>query len=117
MRLHAAAVLFALLFLPTLAATQGIQETQLTLVCRLGNDQIGYRDRNLTIDLRSNTVNGVPATITQGQIGWADESDTQTLQDSVNRYTGAMAIVGTDKKTGFTVMVTGSCVRASERKF
>jgi hypothetical protein len=95
-------------------------EAQFTLVCHHGNDMVGYRDTNIVVDPGNSTVGNarLPATITNGEIRFVLADKELTTTTVINRYTGAMSMSSVSNVDGFrSSTISGTCVRATERKF
>jgi len=73
-------------------------DEQFTLVCRYGNQYLGIRERNLQVDVTSQTMDSRPATISEGQIAQTQEDDDFVLQITINRHTGAFRLSSVAKK-------------------
>ena len=104
--------------LPGVAQTQ--QEHRVALVCRYVMPTLAggvEKDANAVIDFDSQTVAGVPATISEGQIAWVGEKDGIRIEWTLNRFTGRLLgkIVSDGKPV--PLLLEGACMRAGERKF
>ncbi len=88
--------------------------TRFTLVCHPDRGGIAL-DTYLYVDPDNSTVNGDPATITDGEITWRRENSGSEFRYSVNRKTGAMSILGFNIKTGKALPEdNGTCISATE---
>ena len=88
-----------------------------TLICHVGDERIGYQDRKVEVDPKASMVGSNRATITVAEIKWTVETDEQTMTTTISRATGMQLVSGVNKKTGDIVSLTGTCIRAAERKF
>jgi hypothetical protein len=89
------------------------QVAPFTLICHVGNDKIGYRDRKVEVDPKSSMVGSNHATITETEIRWTVEADEQTMTTTISRATGMQLVSGVNRKTGDIVSLTGTCIRAT----
>ena len=87
-----------------------------TLVCHVGNDKIGYQDRKVEVNPKASMVGSNRATITETEIKWTVETDERTMTTTISRATGMQLVSGVNRKTGDIVSLTGTCIRATERK-
>lgn len=92
------------------------------LVCRItqtsgANSVGGPKDVNLRVNYRENTVNKLPATITDGEIllHFTDTETHTAVSYRLNRYTGSIAL--RQEKAGNTDEWSGTCNRIAEHKF
>jgi hypothetical protein len=97
-----------------LAAAQ-TPPTTAVLVCRFAAGTSTPQDVNLRVDYQGQTVNGVPAQISDGEIRFERSGGQFTFSVKVNTYTGRLGGTATDK--GYTAPLSGECVPAQERKF
>ena len=92
----------------------------MTLVCRYIMPTLAggvAKDANVDVDFDSQTAAGVPATISEGQIGWVGEKDGLRIEWTVNRFTGRLIGNATLDGKPFPILIQGTCVRATDRKF
>jgi hypothetical protein len=85
------------------------------LVCRLAAGSSTPQDFNLRVDYQGQTVNGVPAQISDGEIRFERSGGQFAFSVKVNTYTGRLGGTATDE--GYTSPLSGECVPAQERKF
>jgi hypothetical protein len=97
-----------------LAAAQ-TPPTTAVLVCRLAAGSSTPQDVNLRVDYEGQTVNGIPAQISEGEIRFERSGGQFTFSVKVNTYTGRLGGTATDE--GYTSPLSGECVPAQERKF
>ena len=88
-----------------------------TLICHVGDERIGYQDHKVDVDPKASMVGSNHATITQGEISWIVETDEQTITTTISRATGVQKVSGVNRQTGNVVSLSGTCIRADERKF
>ncbi len=101
------ALMGTLLLAPLMVIAQS--SAAFTLVCHVGNDQIGYRDYNINVDPSASTVNGMPAIITVEEARWIVNRDGQTFRSTINRYTNTLVVTVVDDKTGRAVSSQAMC--------
>jgi hypothetical protein len=77
------------------------------------------RDANIVVDFDSKTVGGMPATISEGQMTWAEEQGGGRVQWTLNRFTGRLVGRVINLSDGKTIpaQLMGECARPTERKF
>ena len=88
-----------------------------TLICHVGDERIGYQDRKVEVDPKASMVGSNRATITEAEIRWIVETDEQTITTTISRATGVQKVSGVNRQTGNVVSLSGTCIRADERKF
>jgi hypothetical protein len=84
----------------------------LKLFCRYGNQFLGIRERNLEVDVRNQTMDSRPATISDGQITQTQEDEDFVLRITINRYTGAFKLSSVAKKDNRNLPdIVGTCAQ------
>src|SRR5205809_7865304 len=82
-----AAALLALLVLPLSAHGAGF-----ALNCRIRGEGGQPIDKLVHVDPETSTINGAPATITDGRLAWEEAHEKIRLKYAVNRYTGGVLV-------------------------
>ena len=114
------AIILPMLAICALGVAQTQQEHRITLVCRYVMPTLAggvEKDANAVVDFDAQTVAGVPATISEGQIAWVGEKEGIRIEWTLNRFTGRLLgkIVSDGKPV--PLLLEGACMRAGERKF
>ncbi len=121
MRTHCGLYLgLATLATATIAWAQPATQGHLTLICHIQWNAISPDpDYNLDVNLRSNTVDGRPAQISEGAIVYDVPIPNDTVMlfhVEINRYTGTMLLTARSRD-GSEKTYGGNCTRATEPKF
>ena len=108
------AVLLAL-FTALEVCGQPLQERQITLACRWAVGSKAPTETIAVIDFQGRTFNGQPAQISDAEIRVTFENPNGSeVELIVNRYTGSVSGVATDRWG--PAPVSGSCARAKQNE-